>query len=108
MLMTPHREKAEAVVSALGSDVTLGLSRAEAQRRRDHYGPNQLEHAPETSWWKKLLEQFESFLVIILLVATVISMVEWLLQEPRKTVAALRGDRHRGNCGIQCSARHFP
>ncbi len=32
-----------------------------------------------------MLEQFQNFLVIILLVATVISMVEWLLQDPRET-----------------------
>ena len=49
------------------------------------YGPNRLKSAPETPWWRRLLEQFESFLVIILLVATVISMVEWLLQDPRET-----------------------
>ena len=32
-----------------------------------------------------MLEQFQNFLVIILLVAIVISMVEWLLQDPRET-----------------------
>ena len=64
---------------------TRGLSRAEAQRRLEQYGPNQLKSAPETPWWRRLLEQFENFLVIILLVATVISVVEWLLQDPRET-----------------------
>src|SRR5688500_7699083 len=81
----PHRMPAEAVVSSLGSNVAGGLSRAEAQRRLEQYGPNRLKSAPETPWWKRLLEQFENFLVIILLVATVISMVEWLLQDPRET-----------------------
>jgi Ca2+-transporting ATPase len=81
----PHRETAEAVVAALHSDVTRGLSRAEAQRRLEQYGPNRLKSAPETPWWKRLAEQFENFLVIILLVATVISVVEWLLQDPRET-----------------------
>jgi Ca2+-transporting ATPase len=81
----PHREPADGVVAALGSDSARGLSRAEAQRRLDQYGPNQLKSAPETSWWRRLLEQFENFLVIILLVATVISVVEWLLQDPRES-----------------------
>ena len=81
----PHRAPAEAVVSALGSDVAHGLSRAEAQRRLEQYGPNQLKSAPETPWWHRLLEQFQNFLVIILLVATVISMAEWLLEDPRET-----------------------
>ena len=81
----PHRASAEAVVSVLGSDAARGLSRAEARRRLEKYGPNQLKSAPETPWWRHLLEQFQNVLVIILLVATVISMIEWLLQDPRET-----------------------
>ena len=83
--VAPHREPAELVVSALDSDAAHGLARAEAQRRLEQYGPNRLKSAPETPWWKRLLEQFENFLVIILLVATVISVVEWLLQDPRES-----------------------
>ena len=83
--IAPHREPAQAVVAALGSDVGHGLSRAEAERRLEQYGPNRLKSAPETPWWTRLLEQFQNFLVIILLVATVISMAEWLLQDPRET-----------------------
>ncbi|HJZ43817.1 MAG TPA: HAD-IC family P-type ATPase, partial [Hyphomicrobiaceae bacterium] len=81
----PHCDPAEAVVLALGSDVAHGLSCTEAQRRLEQYGPNQLKSAPETRWWQRLLEQFKNFLVIILLVAVVISMIEWLLQDPRET-----------------------
>ena len=80
-----HGEPAATVVSALGSDVARGLTGAEAKRRLEGYGPNQLKSAPETPWWKRLLEQFENFLVIILLVAVVISMIEWALQDPRET-----------------------
>ena len=84
-MLTPYRNSANAVLSDLGSDAARGLTRAEAQRRLEQYGPNQLKSAPETPWWRRLLEQFQNFLVIILLVATVISMVEWLLQDPRET-----------------------
>ena len=80
-----HRESAETVVAALNSDVARGLTRGEAQRRLEQYGPNQLKSAPETPWWERLLEQFKNFLVIILLVAVVISMIEWLLQDPRES-----------------------
>ncbi|MGH6784471.1 MAG: HAD-IC family P-type ATPase, partial [Sphingomicrobium sp.] len=73
------------MVSALGSDAAHGLSRAAAQQRLEQYGLNRLKSAPETPWWRRLLEQFQNFLVIILLVATVISMIEWLLQDPRET-----------------------
>ena len=69
----------------LRSDAARGLDGAEAKRRLEQYGPNQLKSAPETPWWKRLLEQFENFLVIILLVAIVISVIEWLLQDPRES-----------------------
>ena len=69
----------------LRSDAARGLDSAEAKRRLEQYGPNQLKSAPETPWWKRLLEQFENFLVIILLVAIVISVIEWLLQDPRES-----------------------
>ena len=61
-----------------------GLTRAEAERRLAEHGPNRLKSAPETPWWRRLAEQFQNFLVIILLAATVISMAEWLLQDPRE------------------------
>ena len=82
---TAHSQPAQAVVAAFGSDLVRGLSRDEAHRRLEQYGPNRLKSAPETPWWRRLLEQFQNFLVIILLVATVISMAEWLLQDPRET-----------------------
>ena len=81
----PHKALAEAVVAALATDAARGLSSSEAQHRLQQYGPNRLKSAPETPWWKRLLEQFENFLVIILLVATVISVIEWLLQDPRES-----------------------
>jgi P-type Ca2+ transporter type 2C len=81
----PHEAPAEAVLAALVSDAARGLSPSEAQHRLQQYGPNRLKSAPETPWWKRLLEQFQNFLVIILLVATVISVIEWLLQDPRES-----------------------
>src|SRR6478735_9906653 len=82
---TSHAVPAETVVFALGSDPARGLDRSEAQRRLEQYGPNQLASAPEIPWWKRFLEQFENFLVIILLFAIVISVIEWLLQDPRES-----------------------
>jgi Ca2+-transporting ATPase len=80
----PHNLPAETVVSGLNSHPARGLSRDAAKRCLDRYGPNELKAAPETPWWRRLLEQFENVLVIILLVAIVISVVEWLLQDPRE------------------------
>jgi Ca2+-transporting ATPase len=81
----PHRLPAAAVVAQLASDASRGLSADEARRRLHEHGHNELKSAPETPWWRRLAEQFENFLVIILLVATVISMIEWLLQDPRES-----------------------
>ncbi|MSP80760.1 MAG: hypothetical protein EXR02_06805 [Rhodospirillales bacterium] len=58
--MTPHREPAEAVVAVLGFDAQRGLGRAEAARRLDQFGPNRLKSAPETPWWRRLIEQFQN------------------------------------------------
>jgi Ca2+-transporting ATPase len=80
-----YRDTAEAVVAGLSSNTGTGLSHAEAERRLARYGPNQLESLPETPWWRRLLEQFENVLVIILLVATVISALEWMLQQEHET-----------------------
>jgi len=80
-----HAQPAEAVVAALGSDAVRGLSREEAKRRLEQYGPNRLKAAPETPWWRRLLEQFENVLVLILLAAIGISIIEWFLQDPRET-----------------------
>ena len=82
---TPHGAPADDVVTQLDTDRAKGLSGAEARRRLELYGENKLRSAPETPWWTRLLEQFQNFLVIILLVATVISVVEWVLQDPRET-----------------------
>ncbi|MGE0035104.1 MAG: cation-translocating P-type ATPase [Xanthobacteraceae bacterium] len=81
----PHNQQAAHVVAALDSDFKLGLTRAEATQRIQRFGPNELKGAPETPWWRRLLEQFENVLVIILLVAIVISVIEWLLQDPRES-----------------------
>ncbi|PWB60186.1 MAG: haloacid dehalogenase [Bradyrhizobiaceae bacterium] len=80
-----YREPAAKVLARLGSNAASGLGRAEARERLAQFGPNRLKSAPETPWWRRLAEQFENLLVIILLVATVISAVEWLLQDPRES-----------------------
>ncbi|MEZ5786829.1 MAG: cation-translocating P-type ATPase [Xanthobacteraceae bacterium] len=81
----PYQAPATDVAKELSSDLARGLTHTDAERRLQQYGPNELKSAPPTPWWRHLLEQFENLLVIILLVATAISAIEWLLQEPRET-----------------------
>ena len=80
-----HALPAEAVAAACAPMRRAASAAPRRAERLAQYGPNQLKSAPETPWWKRLLEQFENFLVIILLVAIVISVIEWLLQDPRES-----------------------
>ena len=51
-----------------------GLDRAEAERRLADHGPNQLQQAEARPWWKRLLEQFNNVLMLVLLVAAAASL----------------------------------
>jgi P-type Ca2+ transporter type 2C len=50
-----------------------GLTAAEAARRLEEFGPNELQAAGRVSPWAILLEQFKNVLIIILLLATALS-----------------------------------
>ncbi|MGZ5435439.1 MAG: cation-translocating P-type ATPase [Pyrinomonadaceae bacterium] len=50
-----------------------GLSSEEVARRREQFGPNELQASGRVSPWAILLEQFKNVLIIILLVATALS-----------------------------------
>ncbi|MFQ5615123.1 MAG: cation-translocating P-type ATPase, partial [Anaerolineales bacterium] len=52
-----------------------GLSSEEASRRLAEYGPNQLTEAPPTSLWQMIWEQFNNFVVGLLLAAVITSAV---------------------------------
>ncbi len=51
-----------------------GLDAAEAARRLQEYGPNELQAAHRVSPWEILLAQFKNVLILILLGATIISL----------------------------------
>ncbi len=63
------------VVAALDSDATGGLSSEEAQRRRDRFGPNELEATGGARWYQVLGRQFVDVLIAILAVAATVSLV---------------------------------
>ena len=70
----PSLASAEAVEKELNTDMRQGLSSAEAARRLEKFGKNELESAPKDPAWKKFLQQFQDPLVYLLLAATVISL----------------------------------
>lgn len=63
----------ERVVQILDSDGKNGLTDDEAQSRLSTHGKNQLKEEKKKSLLKKLLEQFNNLMVIILMIAGVIS-----------------------------------
>ncbi|MFC7367850.1 MULTISPECIES: HAD-IC family P-type ATPase [Vreelandella] len=52
-----------------------GLSSDEAQTRLHHYGPNRLQQAQGRPWYRRLLDQLNNILILILLVAAVASFL---------------------------------
>src|SRR5262245_42680661 len=61
------------VSAQLGTDIAVGLARAEAARRLARYGPNAIQEGEKRSPWRMLLDQFTDFMIVVLLVAAVIS-----------------------------------
>lgn len=68
---------ADAVAVALGVDPLTGLSSAEAARRLQRDGPNELRAARVEPPWHRLLRQFRDPLIVLLLVAVGIALVAW-------------------------------
>ncbi|MBI2172782.1 MAG: calcium-translocating P-type ATPase, SERCA-type [Candidatus Aenigmarchaeota archaeon] len=72
MMKEWHRMTAEEALKALESG-RKGLSKSESSRRLNKYGRNELVERKKTSGFRLFLQQFASFLVIILIVAAVVS-----------------------------------
>ncbi|KFI77848.1 cation-translocating P-type ATPase [Bifidobacterium pseudolongum] len=77
----PSLTDADQVAQALNVDPRTGLSSEEAKRRLDKFGPNELASAPPVPKWKKFLQQFQDPLVYLLLAATAISLVAWIIEK---------------------------
>lgn len=75
-----YRQTVDDCVASQGSDKAKGLTRSEAQARLQQWGPNQLESSPPVPLWRRIVSQFEDSLVILLLVATTISLVLWWIE----------------------------
>jgi Ca2+-transporting ATPase len=68
-----HAMEPAVALASLNSNFNRGLSGDEATVRLGAYGPNEIQPARRSSWWKLLLSQFKETLVLILVVAAVIS-----------------------------------
>jgi Ca2+-transporting ATPase len=72
-----HRLTVAEVASALATDVQQGLTRSEARARLDELGRNELASEPPIPAWRRFVEQFKDVLVVLLLVATAVSVGAW-------------------------------
>ncbi len=83
--MSWHLKDHNEIIEALGSSLN-GLSREEAEKRLDEYGPNLLKEKKKRSVFTMLLDQFKDFMIIVLLAAAVIS---GLIGDPEDTIAII-------------------
>src|SRR3972149_4491820 len=70
----------ETVARALETQLDHGLGVEEAQARLSKVGPNELRERPPEPFWKKVVDQLNSFVVILLIVASVVSALlgDWI------------------------------
>jgi Ca2+-transporting ATPase len=78
--MPPYQHSVADVARQLATDVDCGLTATEARQRLERFGPNQLRGEPPVAAWRKFLAQFGDMLVVLLLVATAISIVVWVYE----------------------------
>ena len=70
----------DTVLDSLKTDPRRGLNEAEALARLEYFGRNELAAESPAPAWKKFLAQFKDALVILLLIATAISAVLWIIE----------------------------
>ncbi|HET7377738.1 MAG TPA: cation-translocating P-type ATPase [Anaerolineae bacterium] len=68
-----HSQSIEKVVSELETEIAQGLTAENAARRLARVGTNELREKPSVPFWKLVLAQLNSFVVILLIVASIIS-----------------------------------
>ncbi len=65
----------EEVLRQLGTDERQGLTEKEVKERKEKYGKNKLEEKKKESFIVKFIKQFNDFMIIILIIASIISAV---------------------------------
>jgi P-type Ca2+ transporter type 2C len=70
-----HSLTSDETMQRLGTGSAEGLSSQEAAARLAAIGPNELTEAPRPTFWTRLLAQLRSFLIIILVVASIVSLL---------------------------------
>ena len=69
-----HGKPIEELVSGLQTHLERGLTEQEAQQRLGKFGPNELTERPRPGFFALLWDQFNNYLVIILIIAALVSL----------------------------------
>jgi P-type Ca2+ transporter type 2C len=70
----PHGKPVEELVSDFRTHLERGLTQQEAEARLRRHGPNELHERPRPGFFALLLDQFDNYLVIILVIAALVSL----------------------------------
>lgn len=75
-----HSLDSNEVIDRLTTSIHAGLTDEEAEARLIKHGPNQLTEAPRPTFLKMVLEQLKSFVVLLLIGASIVSAIlgEWV------------------------------
>jgi Ca2+-transporting ATPase len=86
-----HAKSSEEAITLLNSDSQKGLSTAEVERRFEKYGPNALREQLRPTFWQRLLSQFQSFVIYILIFAALLSAAlgDWVEAAAITAIVAL-------------------
>ena len=68
------------VAAALATDLHHGLTSSEASARLASVGPNELASDPPVPRWRRFVAQFRDVLVVLLLIATAVSIAAWFYE----------------------------
>ena len=63
------------VARKLRTSIDRGLSKEEAENRKNKHGPNKLEEQKKESLFIRFIKEFKDFMIIILIIAAIISAV---------------------------------
>ena len=74
-MQTYHNKTVQQTAELLGTDIKTGLTHDEVKKRLHHYGKNELIEKKKKNIFIKFLEQFNDFMIIILIIASIISAV---------------------------------
>ena len=70
-----HAKPVEHLTSELQTHLERGLTTEQAGKRLQEHGPNELKEKPRPGFLSMVIDQFNNFLVILLLVAAFISLL---------------------------------